>query len=420
MNFKNVISPDQATALAREFGTPLYVYNEDVLRANAAAALAFPNAFGLTVRYAVKAAPNRSILRLFHSLGLHFDASSIFEAERIIAAGIPADRISLSTQELGDGFESLVRRGMSVNACSLAQMEKFGKAFPGARVGLRVNPGLGSGGTNRTNVGGPASSFGIWHAQLDQAKAIADRHNLRIFRIHTHIGSGSDPAVWQRVAELSIDTVRRFPDVSVLNLGGGYKVARMPDEQSTDLQQIGQPVRAHIEAFAAETGRKLHFEIEPGTFLVATAGALLATVQDTADTGADGYAFIKLDCGMNDILRPSIYGAQHFIEVVGAATEESDYVVVGHCCESGDILTPARGDPELLAPRRLRRAAIGDHAIIYGAGAYCSGMPAKNYNSFPEAAEVLLRSDGSHALIRRRQDPASVWANELDLPGLTA
>lgn len=113
---------------------------------------------------------------------------------------------------------------MKLNACSLLQLEKFGQAFPGGEVGLRVNPGLGSGGTGRTNVGGPSSSFGIWHELLPQAKEIVAKYNLKVIRIHTHIGSGSDPEVWQRVARLNMDTVRQFPDVTTLNMGGGYKV----------------------------------------------------------------------------------------------------------------------------------------------------------------------------------------------------
>jgi diaminopimelate decarboxylase len=147
------------------------------------------------------------------------------------------------------------------------------------QIGLRFNPGLGSGGTGKTNVGGPSSSFGIWHELLDEVKAVVEKHGLQVVRIHTHIGSGSDPAVWQRVASLSLALCREFPGVTTLNLGGGYKVGRMSYEASTDLQKIGQPVKALFEDFAKDTGRKLQLEIEPGTFLVANAGAIVTTVQ---------------------------------------------------------------------------------------------------------------------------------------------
>ena len=119
---------------------------------------------------------------------------------------------------------------------------------------------------------------------------------------------------------------------------------------------------------------------------------------------------------MTDNTRPSMYGAQHPIWVV-PQNENShsirDYILVGHCCESGDILTPGVGDPEALLPRALTEAELGDFVVIGGSGAYCSSMAAKNYNSFPESPEVLLRTDGSLALMRRRQPLEQIWANEV-------
>ncbi len=410
------LTREKAEAVAAQFGTPTYVYDELALRQQAQAALAFPNAFGLTVRFAMKASPNAAILRLFSSLGLHIDASSGFEVERAMLAGIPADHISLSTQELPENFEELCRKGVKFNACSLNQLERFGRAFPGSRCGLRFNPGLGSGGTGKTNVGGPHSSFGIWHEWKPQVEAILSRYRIEPVRIHTHIGSGSDPAVWERVSHLSLDLVRHFSTVTTLNLGGGYKVARMSTEKATDLQKIGQPVKAAFEALAAETGRKIHLEIEPGTFLVANTCSVLTTIQDVVATGGEqGMHFLKLNAGMTEILRPSLYAAQHPLIVLPQTEtgETRPYLVVGHCCESGDILTPGPNDPESLLLRELPIAEPGDLCVIEGAGAYCSSMSAKNYNSFPEAAEVLLGEDGGFRLIRRRQTLAQMLANEV-------
>lgn len=412
------LNRELAVRAREQFGTPCYLYDERTLRENAAKILAFPNAFGLTARFAMKSCPNRSILRLFHSLGLHIDASSAFEAQRAIRAGIPAGHISLSTQEFpgDDLLRELVGQGMSVNACSLHQLKRYGELFPGSDVGVRFNPGLGSGGTQRTNTGGPASSFGIWHEQADAVEAATREFDLNLFRVHTHIGSGSDPEVWVRAVSLSLNLVRRFPTVTTLNLGGGYKVGRMPSEKTTDLQVIGEPIKREFEAFAAQTGRKLHLEVEPGTYAVANAGAVLATIQDVASTGAEGYEFLKLDAGMTEVLRPSLYGAQHPMEVFpidDSPRAERDYIVAGHCCESGDILTPQPGDSEALAPRRLIEATIGDLLAIGGSGAYCAAMPAKNYNSFPEAPEILIRTDGNLQLIRRRQTLDQMLANEV-------
>ena len=290
--------------------------------------------------------------------------------------------------------------------------------MPGSKVGVRFNPGLGSGGTQRTNVGGPASSFGIWHEYADEVKAIAGKHDLKIFRIHTHIGSGSDADVWIRAVSLSLGIVRKFEGVTALNLGGGYKVGRMPSEKTTDLAYVGEPMKREFVQFAEETGRKIHLEVEPGTYLVANTCEILSKVQDIVSTGCDGYDFIKLDTGMTDNVRPSMYGAQHPMKVFshdGTERGAKEYIVVGHCCESGDILTPKPGDPEGLNPRELVEAKIGDLFSIGGSGAYCSSMPTKNYNSFPESAEVLIREDGSLSLMRRRQEPEDVYKNEVQI-----
>lgn len=408
-----------ARTVADQFGTPVYVYDEATLKANAAAVLAFPNAFGLTARYAMKASPNAAILQIFRKAGLCIDASSGYEVRRAISAGYEPSQISLSTQELPEDFAELYETGIEINACSLNQLERFGKACPGRTIGLRFNPGTGSGGNNRTNVGGPASSFGIWHEWIDQVQAIVAEYNLKVIRIHTHIGSGSDPKVWQKISSMSLDLVRQFPDVVALNLGGGYKVARMANEVGTDLQECGAPVTDLFREFAVETGREIRLEIEPGTYLVANACSVLSKVQDLVSTGTDGYEFLKLDTGMTEILRPSLYGAQHPITIVQpeAAAAIQTYMIVGHCCESGDILTPAPGDPELLATRKLPVAQIGDLCVIDGTGAYCAAMSTKHYNSYPEAAEVMLDENKKPHLIRERQAPADLWANEVSYKG---
>ncbi len=406
-----------ARMIADDFGTPVYVYDMTTLKANAAAVLAFPNAFGLTARYAMKASPNAAILKIFNEAGLQIDASSGHEVRRAIAAGVPAANISLSTQELPADFAELYELGIEINACSLSQLERFGQACPGQTIGLRFNPGSGSGGNNRTNVGGPASSFGIWHEWIDQVQAIVVQYGLQVIRIHTHIGSGSDPAVWQKISGMSLDLVRQFPDVVALNLGGGYKVARMESEVGTDLQQCGAPVAEMFREFARSTGREIRLEIEPGTYLLANTCAVLSTVQDVVSTGADGYDFLKLNTGMTEILRPSIYGAQHPIYILQpeVAGETRNYMIAGHCCESGDILTPAPGDPELLATRALPLCQIGDLCVIDGAGAYCAAMSTKHYNSYPEAAEIMLDEAMQPHVIRRRQQREDIWANEVAL-----
>jgi diaminopimelate decarboxylase len=461
------LSAEQARSIRDAFGTPCYVYDSAALVAQAKLALAFPAAYGLTVRFAMKACPSRAVLELFRSLGVCIDASSGYEVTRAMAAGYAPSQISLSSQEMPDNIGELVRMGVQVNACSIAQLDKLGCAAPGSSVGVRFNPGVGSGGTGKTNVGGPSSSFGIWFEQLEEVQAVLAKHALTPVRVHTHIGSGSDPLVWERVATLTLDLAASLgATIETVNLGGGFKVGRMPGEASTDLSVVGVSVKAAFQAYAAKHGRELRLEIEPGTFLVANAGALLAAVQDRTSTkghgsSGEGHEFVKLDAGMTEVLRPSLYGAQHPISILPgahgrAAGAVGGFIVSGHCCESGDLFTCKPGEPEALLERPLHTPQIGDLCVIDGAGAYCAGarapgqtlsrprprprlraprrrsrrardrtsasagMSTKNYNSFPEAAEVLIGLDGQAHLVRKRQTLDQILANELALPHAVA
>ncbi|MDG2332859.1 MAG: diaminopimelate decarboxylase [Myxococcota bacterium] len=414
----NFLSPEQIQSLRAEYGTPLYAYDQRSLEEAAREVLAFPSAYGLTARYAMKALPTASIVRLFSDMGLHIDASSGFEAQRAMLAGVPGEHIQISAQELPQDLKGLVDQGVRFNACSLGQLEAYARLFPGGEVSVRINPGLGTGHNNRTNTGGPASSFGIWHEHLDRVRAIQEETGVRITRMHTHIGSGGDPEAWKHCALLSLAVAAQMPEVTTLNLGGGFKIARMPGEVTANLEEIGNALLDEFRDFERQHGRALHLEIEPGTYLVARAGAIISNVTDVVDTGSEGYTFAKVDTGMTEFLRPNLYGAQHPIDLfprdADANREEVDVLVAGHCCESGDMMTPEPGDPEGLAPRRLPRPVPGDSLVIGGAGAYCSGLAASNYNSFPQAPEVLIGLDGQPRLIRKRQSLDQILCNEID------
>ncbi|MEK9159438.1 MAG: diaminopimelate decarboxylase [Patescibacteria group bacterium] len=385
----------QALKIAEQFGTPVYVYFEDALGQAAQQALAFQAPFGLQVSYAMKANPNRAIIELFYKMGIHIDASSEYEALRALDYGIPGEHILLTSQEFPRDLAALIQKGVQFNACSLHQLEKYGEQFPGTEVSLRINPGEGSGAFAKTNVGGSESSFGIWHEHLAEATALLEKHELTVKRIHSHIGSGADPEVWKRSTELMLTFLERFPTATILNLGGGFKVARYEGEKQTDLQAISEKVSEALRDFADKTGRQIKLEIEPGTYLTANAGVLLSRIQDMTET--DRFKFIKLDCGMTEIIRPSYYGAQHRMSVISQTprSETQEYIVVGHCCESGDLLTPEPGNGDVPKPRLLQKAEIGDLFLIEGTGAYCASMSTKGYNSFPEAKGFLLRKDNT-------------------------
>lgn len=399
--------------IAGRWGTPTFVYDEASLRGAARRVFSSAPGADMTVRFAMKANPNGALLRLFDSLGLHIDAGSGFSVRRAMRAGIDPAKIQLTAQEMPDDLVELVAAGVEFNACSLHQLRSFAEALPGRGVGLRVNPGFGSGHSRKTTVGGPYAPFGIWHGELDEAAAIARGGKLKVVRIHIHVGSGAAPEAAGRAARFGTKALETFPEATVLNLGGGFPVSRMPDERAPD---IGPTVRRYVDelaAFRRATGRRVRLEIEPGTYLTANSGVLLTTVKDVKTAGR--CQFIVVDSGMTEILRPTLYGARHPIRVCpakGSGRGTTRYVVVGHCCESGDLITTGRGAGSVPAGRELAVTAVGDLLVIGGAGAYCSSMSAKNYNSFPEAAEVMIGLDGEPRIIRKRQTLQQMVANE--------
>lgn len=376
-------------ALAASHGTPLYIYERDWLERRAESLLACANKNDVLVRYALKANPHPGIISLFDGLGLHFDASSEYEAAELMAQGVKPDKISLSSQQPPGDLTGLLEQGVQFVATSLHQLELLSHSEPRGGIGVRINPGIGSGHNQRTTTGGVNASFGIWHEYLPKVLAWQQRTGYQISRLHVHVGSGGDTHSWKELIEVSLRLAEELEHLNSLDMGGGFKVARMPGEKEADINEILNIFQGSLADFNARTARKLGLEIEPGTWLVAGGGCMVSRIVDIVDTGRDGYTFLKLDTGMNDILRPALYGAQHPLTVLNDATAKKSYVVVGHNCESGDLLSSAPGDPETIAPRLLNEARIGDLMVIGAAGAYGASMRAVGYNSFPSAREIL-------------------------------
>ncbi len=386
-----LLTPTQARELVTMYGSPLYVYALSLIREHAQAVARLTLPYGLTVRYAMKANPHPEIIRVLAAEGLQFDASSSYEASELLALGIPGNTISLSSQQPAHRFVELLRAGVQYVATSMHQLALFAAAAPTqSAVGLRVNPGIGAGEHHRLTTGGRAASFGLWHEYLPQALDFAHRHDCIINRLHIHIGSGADPSVWGEVMDVALMLATRMPDVTVLDIGGGYKVAYMDGEQEANMQEIAAVFSEKLTVFASTTGRRLQLEMEPGRWLVAHSGCLLTEIVDIVDTGSDGFTFLRTNTGMNDFLRPALYGAQHEIQVLNDRPERIAYVVVGHTCETSDILTPAPHEPERLFPRLLSKARIGDLLMIADTGAYCAAMCAKGYNAFPQTPAVFV------------------------------
>lgn len=416
---------------AEQYGTPLYLYDEKLILDKCRTLTAMPHAYGLTVRYAMKANSGRALLQIIRQQGLRFDASSLNEARRAVLAGAKPEDIMLTTQEVPMGgdraeLERLLAQGMQYNACSLRQLYEIGDfaASKGMELGIRIHPGVGAGETVTRNTGDKYSCFGIHLSDLKQAAVYAEEKGIPLTHAHVHIGSGGEPEAWRQNIDLELGIIEQyFPRAHTVSFGGGLKEARMPDETSADVPSLGTYAKEAVERFYARTGRKLKTEIEPGTFVVANAGYVVTEVMDKKRTGEDGFLFLVADGGMEMNARPLFYASRHPFYCVTKQGElrYSDFqpvgdgtaIVVGRCCESGDAQS-LDADGQII-PRRIVEPDIGDYLVIGGAGAYCSSMAPMNYNSHVQAPEVLLTETGGLRLIRKKQTLEQIVANELDL-----
>lgn len=413
------LQPSEVPLLAQRYGTPLFIYDLESIKEKYGYFSRMPNEFGLRVRFSVKSNPNRTILKIFDSLGAYFDVSSVWEARRVINSGIDARKILLTGQEVSDGWIELCREGMEFDAGSLAQLDLYGQIFPGTKVSIRVNPGYGSGLVKKLTSGGNHSSFGIWFDLIDEALLIAEKHKLSINRLHFHIGSGHDASILLDTVSKSMEICRRIPSISVLNLGGGYRVSALSSDPSYDHHEMGLKVSESLKEFYLETERSILLEVEPGTYLTALSGSLLTEVIDRTSNGENGYQFIKLNGGLTELIRPSYYGAVHPLVSVthegNICTNVERYMVNGHCCIAGDSFTPVPGNSEDFTPQLLSKTVIGDFIVIERTGGYASSMCLKNFNSYPEAAEVLRINKNNYVLIRKRQTLEQITQNEFSI-----
>lgn len=436
MNRLNPLSNIEATTIAdvaRQFGTPVYLYDEAMIISRCKNSMAMPNAFGITVRYAMKANSTKELLKIIHSQGLQIDASSMNEAMRAHKAGVAFDQIMLTTQEVPienqrRRLEDMMMLGMRYNVCSLRQLELVAD-FAAANqiaISMRVHPGVGSGESASRNTGDNYSCFGIHLSDLEDAVNLAGQKKVTIDKVHVHIGSGGEPEKWRENIDRELAILEKyFPDAQTISFGGGLKDARMPGETAADIEELGQYAKQQIEAFYEKTGRKLKMEVEPGTYIVANAGYIITRVIDKKRTGPDGMNFLVVDGGMEVNTRPLLYGSQHplylvskqgkllfsqFEEVEGM--QEYPAAVVGRCCESGDSQT--LDENGLNTQRILAEPALDDYVVIGGAGGYCSSMSPFNYNSHLQAPEVLYTRQGILRLIRQKQTMEQMVQNELD------
>ncbi len=392
-----IFSPDLLWSVANRFGTPLWVYDAACIRARIAELREFD-----MIRYAQKANSNIHILRLMRSQGVAVDAVSLGEIERSLLAGYTPSDIVFTADVIDSATLAKVKAlSIPVNAGSIDMLHQLGEVAPGHSVWLRINPGFGHGHSNKTNTGGENSKHGIWHEDLGAAMTTVRTHQLNLIGLHMHIGSGADYEHLQQVSDAMIRLVDQLDQpISAISAGGGLSIPSREGEVRIDTARYYASWDAARRRIAARFGRPIHLEIEPGRYLVAESGVMLASVRATKRMGSRFFAMV--DAGFNDLLRPSMYGSHHEISVLASdanARPIKATIVAGPLCESGDVFTQDRNGAVM--PRDLPHPHVGDLLVFHDAGAYGASM-SSNYNSRPLAAEVLV--DGSDiSLIRRRQ-----------------
>ncbi|MCG8590353.1 MAG: diaminopimelate decarboxylase [Proteobacteria bacterium] len=400
------------TDLARDFGTPTYVYLADRVQSRISDLAAFD-----CVRYAQKANSCLAILDVCRRENTLVDAVSAGEIHRALAAGFaaagdPPPIVYTADVFDRDSLDLVVQHGIHVNCGSIDMIEQYGARVSGGDITLRVNPGFGHGHSQKTNTGGEQSKHGIWHADLPEAVARARHHGLTVSGMHVHIGSGADMAHLAQVAEATTGFARQVgSSITMVSAGGGLPTPYRNDDAPVDVAGYFRIWDQGRKALEAEFGHPVRLEIEPGRYLVAEAGYLVAEIRAVKRMGQN--LFYLLDAGFNNLARPILYGAEHPMSVVpldgdGAERPLVDVVVGGPLCESGDIFTQEEGG--FVRTQRLPEARVGEYVVIEAAGAYAFTM-GSNYNSKPLAAEVLVRDEKAH-LARARQTPDDLLRGE--------
>lgn len=386
--------------IAKRFGTPCYVYSSAAIEGayrEFAAALAGRDAL---VCYSVKANSNLAVLALLARLGAGFDIVSGGELARVLAAGGNAAKTLFSgVGKSAAEIELALGSGIGcINLESEAELDRVDaiarRMGVRAPVAFRVNPDIDARTHPYISTGLRENKFGVAHDEAERLYAQAARlPGVEVVGIGCHIGSLlADPAPFVAAAERLADLVDRLERGGIplkhIDVGGGIGI-RYRDEAP-------QPISAFVSgALRALGSRKQQVVFDPGRSIVGNAGVLLTRVEYVKQR------FLVVDAGMNDLIRPPLYGAWHDVRAVReSAAAAAVYDVVGPVCESADFL----------AKERRLAAAEGDLLAVMSAGAYGMAM-SSNYNSRPRAAEVLVEGARAH-LVRSRESIEQLFALE--------
>lgn len=398
-----------APDLVERFGSPLFVYDAAIIRrqidrlATAFAPIA-PRLF-----YAMKANGNVAILRIMREAGLGCDAVSPGEISVARHSGFTgADTWFTCSNVSDDDLRSIDDPTLLINVNAMSDLDRVVRLGLQNPIGLRVNTEIGAGHHADVVTAGYGVKFGFDLAEVVDARMIAEDAGLRVVGIHAHIGSGiRRPEPLVESARILMEVSETFPHLALVNFGGGIAVPYQPGEREFPANEYGRHIAGLAGPRLAERG--LRAILEPGRYLVAEAGVLLATVTSKRISG--GYEWIGCDTGFNHLVRPSKYGAYHHILNASRGDDSTlrenfspqddtrpGVVVAGNLCESGDVFTR---DTEGPLPRHLPPIRVDDVLAICDAGAYGFSM-ASNYNGRVLPAEVMI--DGGEAKVVRKRE----------------
>ena len=386
--------------IAAEFGTPLYVYNEEIIRNRMNRVGTVIKKFPYTANYSVKANTNIHILRLALEEGNNCDAMSIGEIQMLLKAGFPSEKIFFVPNNVSEAeLQFAIDNHIMTSLDSLSQLELFGRLNNGGACAVRINPGVGAGHCEKVITGGKKTKFGIQESDIDRIFDIAKKYNLTIAGINQHIGSlFMDGKPYLDAVKNILRIAKRFKNLQFIDFGGGYGIPyhKLDDEKDFPMEEFSVQLEKIIQDFVDDYKSVPLFKSEPGRYCIAEGGVILGRVFALKENAGKIYA--GTDIGMNVLVRASMYDSWHDIEVlrcgkVVSRDELAEQTVTGNICESGDLLAK---------DRLLPKINIGDLVCVLDTGAYGWSM-CSTYNSRPRPAEVMICKDGSVKQIRRRE-----------------
>ncbi len=384
--------------LVREYGSPLYVYDKKVIEERYKTLFNCIDYPQKRILYACKANTNLEILKVLASMDAGIDAVSPGEVMLALKAGIAPDSILFTGDNCTvEDIQYCMEQTVPVNIGSLMHLEIYGQMYPGTKVSVRINPDVGAGHHGHVITGGPHTKFGIYYDEIESINHILNKYNLTLFGVHSHIGSGVLNAdKFMEAIDIVLSCAEKFQHLEFIDFGGGIGVPYRKSETPINLKEFGEKLSAKFSDFCKKRGENIWLYLEPGRYIVAESGFLLAKVNNVKTTPA--HKFIGVDTGFNHLIRPMAYGSYHHIINGSNMDGKTEPVVVaGNLCESGDVFTRVENGIE---DREIAEVRYGDIIVICNAGAYGYSM-ASRYNSRFLPAEVLVENEKSR-LIRKR------------------